>query len=78
MGLDDYEFRTTVVPGLVEPQDLKNICSYISGSDSYVLQRFHPENIVNKKYSELPPQEDEEMEELCSICSRYLKTTWRN
>jgi pyruvate formate lyase activating enzyme len=36
MGLDDYELRTTVVPGLVLPEDLEEICSYIKGSKSYV------------------------------------------
>ncbi|HOP09426.1 MAG TPA: radical SAM protein, partial [Candidatus Methanofastidiosa archaeon] len=78
MEFDDYEMRTTVVPGLVCPEDLEEICSYIKGSDIYVLQRFHPENIKDKRFSALPPQNDDEMEHLRSLCSRHVRTVWRN
>jgi len=77
-GMGSYELRTTVVPGLVTPEDLKAICTYIKGAKSYVLQRFHPENIVDPNYSELPPQEDEEMDELRALCSEHIETNWRN
>ncbi|MHC1605468.1 MAG: anaerobic ribonucleoside-triphosphate reductase activating protein [Candidatus Methanofastidiosia archaeon] len=72
-----HEFRTTVVPGLVEIEDLDNICSYINGAKMYVLQRFHPENVINKEFSELSPQSDEEMNYLKGLCSKHLLTKWR-
>jgi pyruvate formate lyase activating enzyme len=38
----DYEFRTTVVPGLVNLQDVKAIVDLIAGARSYYLQCFRP------------------------------------
>jgi len=72
-----YEFRTTVVPGLVEFEDLEKICNIIKGSNIYVLQRYHPENVVNKKFSEITPQSDEEMDEMTIYCSKHVPTKWR-
>ncbi|MHC1598410.1 MAG: anaerobic ribonucleoside-triphosphate reductase activating protein [Candidatus Methanofastidiosia archaeon] len=72
-----YEFRTTVVPGLVTEEDIEKICSYIKDARRFVLQRFHPENVINKEFSEISPQTDEEMEHLTQFCSKYVPTTWR-
>lgn len=38
----DYEFRTTVVPGLVNLQDVKAIVHLIAGARRYYLQCFRP------------------------------------
>lgn len=38
----DYEFRTTVVPGLVNLQDVKAIVDLIAGARRYYLQCFRP------------------------------------
>ncbi|MBN1786662.1 MAG: anaerobic ribonucleoside-triphosphate reductase activating protein [Candidatus Methanofastidiosa archaeon] len=72
-----YEFRTTVVPGLVEQSDLEKICNYLRDANTYIIQRYHPENVIYKEFSEISPQSDEEMEELVALCSQHLKTKWR-
>jgi pyruvate formate lyase activating enzyme len=36
----NYEFRTTVVPGLHQEKDFKEIVKWLSGSRRYVLQRY--------------------------------------
>lgn len=38
----DYEFRTTVVPGLVEVADVQDILQLIAGAKRYYLQCFRP------------------------------------
>jgi len=57
----DYEFRTTVVPSLLSPDDLRDIAQTISGARRLALQRFVPsktldpaflnEKITRKKHS---------------------------
>jgi pyruvate formate lyase activating enzyme len=76
-SLPEHEFRTTVVPGLVEPEDVADICTYIKGAKQLVLQRFHPENVLNKEYSEVSPPTDEEMEALTASCKGVVPTEWR-
>ncbi|MEK7580550.1 MAG: anaerobic ribonucleoside-triphosphate reductase activating protein [Patescibacteria group bacterium] len=40
----DYEFRTTVVTGLLTVDDISEIAQEIKGARRYVLQKFHSEN----------------------------------
>jgi pyruvate formate lyase activating enzyme len=51
----DYEFRTTVVPGLVDSEDILDIGSYISGAKRYVLQQFIPSKAYLKEYRKIVP-----------------------
>lgn len=39
---DDYEFRTTCVPGLVEEEDIQALGEHISGAKLWVLQQYVP------------------------------------
>jgi len=38
----DYEFRTTVVPGIVDEKDIKEIGEWLKGAKKFVLQQFRP------------------------------------
>jgi pyruvate formate lyase activating enzyme len=42
----EYEFRTTVVPGLTTAEDIKSIASLIDGAKRYYLQCFRPGETV--------------------------------
>jgi len=41
----NYEFRTTVVPGIVERQDIEKIGKWLKGVKKYVLQQFRNQNV---------------------------------
>lgn len=41
-GNVDHEFRTTVVPGLLDGDDLEEIAQNLAGSKRFVLQRYRP------------------------------------
>lgn len=52
----DYEFRTTVVPGLHTEDDLSEIAEFIRGAKRYYLQQFRPgEKILGEKYRTVKP-----------------------
>lgn len=54
--LVDYELRTTIVPTLHEPGDVKAICEAIEGCRRYVLQAFRPLGLtINPIFSSLKP-----------------------
>ena len=46
----DYEFRTTIIPGLVNLEDILDIGSYIAGCKRYVLQQYFPDKACKKIY----------------------------
>jgi pyruvate formate lyase activating enzyme len=45
----EYEFRTTMVPSLLEPDDLLEISKSLSGAKKYVLQQFVKKNARDEK-----------------------------
>lgn len=45
-----YEFRTTIVESQLEEKDILQIAKLISGANSYVLQKFVPVKVLDKKF----------------------------
>jgi pyruvate formate lyase activating enzyme len=55
----DYEFRTTVVPGLVGLEDLRAIASELAGSRRFVLQQFVPgPHLLDPTWGAVAPSPD--------------------
>lgn len=69
----DIEFRTTVVPGLHEMEDIASIARYIRGSKRYTLQQFNPENALSINYRDIIPYTREKMEKIRLLCEDYVQ-----
>jgi len=48
----DYEFRTTVIPGIVEESDILEIGKSLKGSKRYFIQQFRPEPVLDEKFQQ--------------------------
>lgn len=51
----DYEFRTTIHPGLLQPEDILQIARELKGAKKYVLQPFHAKACLDPSIG-FPPQ----------------------
>ena len=49
----EYEFRTTVAPGIISGDDLLAIGRSIKGAKRYVLQQYVPGEVLNKQLNEI-------------------------
>jgi len=67
-----YVFRTTLVPGLVGPEDIKQICQMLNGAKIYQLQQFIPLNTLDSHYLEKKPYRREEVQGLAKIAEPYF------
>ena len=67
-----YEFRTTVVPTLHTPQDVREICMEIRGCMKYVLQNFRPGETLNPEFNKLPPFTRGELQEFLRAARRVI------
>jgi len=65
-------FRTTVVPVLVEKEDIKEISQLIQGAPLYVLQQFQPHNTLDKSYEKIQPYSQSVLEEMAKIAAEYV------
>lgn len=57
-GECDYEFRSTVVPGLFDRDEIELIAESISGARRYVLQQFKPGDCLDPAYNRREPYPD--------------------
>jgi len=72
----DYEFRTTLVPGLIEKEDVLEIVKWINLAKKYVIQNFsNKQTLIDKELSNRKPFSDEyleaikkEVESLFNVC----------
>jgi len=69
-----YEFRTTIVPGLLSKNDIKEIGKTIKGADKWYLQQFKSDtDLVNKKMEKVKPYSDKELQEMREAGRKYVK-----
>jgi len=70
----DYEFRTTVVPGLIEEEDILAIAGQVKGAKRYVLQQFLPRITLDKQYERLKPYPKKVLEKMRKRAESYVET----
>lgn len=68
-----YEFRTTIVKALHPKEDFPEIGELIQGADTYYLQKFVSNKILNPGFRKKVTYNDEEFEELRSLMSNYVR-----
>jgi len=69
----EYEFRTTVVPDILEKKDFKNIGKMIQGAEKFILQQFRPTKTIDPEYLKKKPYSKQFIEEVSSLVKDYVK-----
>jgi pyruvate formate lyase activating enzyme len=72
-GKVEYEFRTTVVPGLVSEEDLIEIGELVNGAKSFVLQQFVPDDTLDRDLTSLKPFSSENMANFARSMKKYAE-----
>ena len=65
-----YEFRTTLVPGIIEYKDMEKIASIVKGCTKYTLNKFSVKNTLDKSYSKITPYSEEEYNAFLEILKK--------
>ncbi|MDP2709167.1 MAG: anaerobic ribonucleoside-triphosphate reductase activating protein [bacterium] len=69
-----YEFRTTVVPGLLSKDDIAGIGKIIGGADKWYLQGFKSvDDLVNQNLKGRVPYNARQMNEMAEVGAKYVK-----
>lgn len=62
----EHEFRTTVVPTIVDPKkDIPEIAKMIKGAKRYYIQQFRPLKCLDKEFEKLKPYSLHLLEDAC-------------
>jgi len=68
----DHEFRTTVVPGIVAPEDVEEIAKLIAGAGKYILQQFRPQVTLDPRFREITPYPAQTLLEMAQAAGRWI------
>ena len=69
----DYEFRTTVVPGLFDEKTAVKIGELLKGSKRYVLQQFNNEkDMIKKSFKRKKPYTVDKLKKFKKILENYI------
>ncbi len=68
----DYEFRTTVVPGLLDKNSILEIGKWLKGTKRFCIQQFRPIKTLDKTYREKKPYIREELIEFCNLLKPFF------
>jgi len=68
----EHEFRTTVVPGIVDISAIAEIARSIAGARRYCLQQFVPRDTINPSFLDITPYPAEELNRMATVASEHL------
>lgn len=68
----DFEFRTTIVPGLLKKEDIVKIAHWIGPGGKYYLQNFRAEKTIDPKFAKLRPYSDDYLKEIKEAVSSFF------
>jgi pyruvate formate lyase activating enzyme len=69
----NYEFRTTVVPGLFKEEDATKIGKWLKGSKKFYIQQFRGIKTLNKNFVGKKPFSKEDLEVFCNLLEPFFE-----
>ena len=69
----NYEFRTTVVPELLNKEDILAIGRWLQGAKRFYIQQFRGIKTLDKNFVSKKPYSEEELEEFCNILKPFVE-----
>ena len=73
-GKVPYEFRTTVVPEIVNAEDIPAIGELVKGAKVYALQQFVAEDTLDKRFKSLKPYAPEVIQGFAETLKGYVES----
>ena len=74
-GIVPYEFRVTVVPGLLREDDIIELAEQLSRADKLTLQNFNPSDPLDPKLKHVTPYNEDELKKIQDRVSKVLQTS---
>ncbi|MBN1179401.1 MAG: anaerobic ribonucleoside-triphosphate reductase activating protein [Anaerolineae bacterium] len=67
-----YEFRTTVVPGLLVEDDIEAIASWVAGATRYALQQFRTLNTLDPALEHVSPYSTDVLHRMAKRAAKWV------
>jgi len=71
--MNNLEYRTVLVPGLVTIENIKEISDFVPENTTWQFAQFQNKNCLNPDYNEITPYTDQETKEIIKDAKKYHK-----
>jgi pyruvate formate lyase activating enzyme len=71
-GSVNYEFRTTVVPGFVNKEDIAKMGALIKGAKRFAFQQFVPGDTLDRTFNAVKPYAPEVIAHFANVMKKYV------
>ena len=71
-GKMDYEFRTTLVPPLIDEEEVYTLARQVQGARRYTLQNFNPRNAMDEDLRKVAPFDDRTIQRMQSRVNEII------
>jgi pyruvate formate lyase activating enzyme len=68
-----YEFRTTVIPGLIKEKDMRGIGEWLKGADRFYIQQFVAKITLDKAFEKEKAYSQDDLKRLAEVAGDYFK-----
>lgn len=68
----EHEFRTTIVPGLLQSEDIIAIAGWLKGARRFFMQQFKPTKTLDKTFLEKQAYFADELERICGEIKHFF------
>jgi pyruvate formate lyase activating enzyme len=68
----EYEFRNTVVPGIVDEEDIPRIGKIVEGARRFAFQQFRPGETLDRAFNNVKPYPNETIVKFSKIMEKYV------
>jgi len=68
----DHEFRTTVVPGILDRAEIVQIAQQIAGANRYYIQQFAPRSTLAPEMMEQAPYSADRLREMATLAREWI------
>lgn len=75
-AVPQYEFRTTVPPGMLSEEDIVDIARSLVGAESYVLQNFQPVDCIAREMLDAGASNPDDLKRMAQAAGAHVKRCW--
>lgn len=72
MGKVRYEFRATVVPGIVDKEDIRKMGEIARGGKLFAFQQFIPGDTLDSRFNDVKPYDHEILSNFSDVMRQYV------
>ncbi|MFP4045519.1 MAG: anaerobic ribonucleoside-triphosphate reductase activating protein [Candidatus Aenigmatarchaeota archaeon] len=71
--LENYEFRLTAVPDLVDSKDIEEVGKLLKGCKNFFIQQFRPKNTLEPSFSEKESYQEKKLHSFRERMEKYVE-----